>query len=230
MPRRCANLHRRGEIYYFFWRDEQGRRREESLRTSDIEIAQQRYRLRTEEIRNGRSPNDLSSWTLQKAVTSWLEQRKLRVSPGTFKAECSITRNLVDVFGGGVTLRSLADIRQIRMYQDTRLKAGRSPKSVNNEMQVITSILNLAQLWTRVQPDYQRLRVMKSDLPDALTQEEATRLLTTAANSYPYAVAPYGSGVGFFHWNAKWGNKRDSSRRPPPRIDPSVSVCPASHE
>jgi hypothetical protein len=46
MPRRYPNLHRRDEIYYFFRRDEQGRRREESLRTSDIEIAQQRYQLR----------------------------------------------------------------------------------------------------------------------------------------------------------------------------------------
>jgi hypothetical protein len=179
MPSRYANLHRRGQKYYFFWRAEKGRRREESLRTSDIEIAQQRYRLRTEEIRNGRSPNDLSSWTLHKAVTSWLEQRKLRVSPGTFKAECSITRNLVDGFGGGVTLRSLADIRQIRMYQDTRLKAGRSPKSVNNEMQVITSILNLAQLWTRVQPDYKPLRVMKSELSCGMKMSPRCREATS---------------------------------------------------
>ena len=52
MPSRYANLHRRGQKYYFFWRDEKGRRREELLRTSDIEIAQQRYRLLTEEIRN----------------------------------------------------------------------------------------------------------------------------------------------------------------------------------
>jgi len=68
---------------------------------------------------------------------------------------------------------------------------------VNNEMQVITSILNLAQLWTRVQPDYKPSRVMKSDLPDALTQEEATRLLTTAAKSCPNAVAPYAAVLAF---------------------------------
>lgn len=38
---------------------------------------------------------------------------------------------------------------------------------------------------------------MKSDLPDALTQEEATRLLTTAAKSCPNAVAPYAAVLAF---------------------------------
>ena len=38
MPSRYANLHRRGQKYYFFWRDEKGRRREESLRTSDTRL------------------------------------------------------------------------------------------------------------------------------------------------------------------------------------------------
>jgi integrase len=197
MGRLYANLHRRGEIYYFFWRDERGKRREESLRTADVETARQRHQLRTEEIRNGRSPNELSTWTLQKAVASWLEHRKLRVSRGTLKAESSIARNLMGVFGGEVTLRSLADICRIRMYQDVRLKAGLSPKSVNNETQVLAGILKLAQLWTRVQPHYKPLRVVKSDLPDALTPEESTRLLMAAANSAPYAVAPYAAVLAF---------------------------------
>ena len=197
MRRLYPNLHRRGEIYYFFWKDEQRKRREESLRSADVETARQRYQVRMEEIRNGRSPNDLSGWTLQNAVSFWLEHRRLRVSRGTFRSEASISRNLVNAFGGGVTLRSLADIRQIRMYQDARLKAGLSSKTINNEVQILTGILRLAQLWARVQPHYKPLRVVKSDLPDALTQDEATRLLSGAAKSGRYSVAPYASVLAF---------------------------------
>ena len=197
MRRRYPNLHRRGEIYHFFWRDEQGKRHEESLRTTDVLIANQRHQVRTQEIETGRSPNDLRAWSLQKAIASWLKHRQLRVSPGTFKAERSIARNLVRIFGGDITLGTLADIRRVREYQDVRLKEGISPKTTNNEVQALASVLKLAELWQRVEHHYEPLRVMKSDLPVVLTQKESTRLLAVAATSDPLAVAPHAAVLAF---------------------------------
>jgi integrase len=190
-------FHQRGDVFYFFWTDDAGKRREESLKTIDVDVAKQRYEVRMREIETGRSPNDMRGWSLQKAGASWLDHRRLRVSQGTFQAESSVVRNLVRIFGCDATLTSLADFRRIRSYQDARLKANISPKTVNNEIQVLASILQLAELWQRIGHRYKPLRVMQSDLPDALTQEESIRLLTTAANSIPHAVAPYAAVLGF---------------------------------
>lgn len=197
MRRRHPQLHQRGAIYYFFRFDEQGKRHEESLRTTDLEDAIERHKTRTEEIGSGRSPNDLCRRNLQEAIAFWLSHRKLRVAPGTFKAENSIARNLIRIFGGDVKLKSLADICLIRSYQDARRSAKISPKTVNNEVQALASILGLAGLWRRVEAQYKPLRVMKSDLPDALTLDEGRRLLTMAANSDPNAVAPYAAVLAF---------------------------------
>lgn len=197
MRRRHPELHQRGEIYYFFYCDEQGKRREESLRTTDIETAKNRHKKRIEEIGSGRSPNDLCRWSLQKAIAHWLNHRKLRVAPGTFNAEKSITRNLIRTFGGDVSVASLADISRIRSYQDARLKQKISPKTTNNEVLALASVLKLAGVWSRVEPHYKPLRVVKSDLPDALTREEGRRLLTVAVNSDANAVAPYTAVLGF---------------------------------
>jgi integrase len=197
MRRRYPDLHRRGEYYYFFRRDEKGKRHEESLRTTDVLIAKQRHQIRTREIESGRSPNDLRAWSLQKAIAFWLEHRQLRVSQGTFKAESSIARNLLRIFGGDVTLGALADIRRVREYQDVRLKEGISPKTANNEVQELASVLKLAELWQRVEHHYKPLRVVKSDLPVVLTQEESTRLLAVAATCDPLAVAPHTAVLAF---------------------------------
>jgi integrase len=197
VARRNPFFHLRGEVLYFFWTDETGKRHEESLRTTDVDIAKQRYGVRMGEIETGRSPNDMRGWSLQNASAFWLDHRRLRVSQGTFKAESSVVRNLVRIFGCDATLTSLADVRRIRSYQDARLKANISPKTVNNEMQVLASILQLAELWQRIGHRYKPLLVVKSDLPDALTQEESIRLLTTAANSIPHAVAPYAAALAF---------------------------------
>jgi integrase len=196
MSNRHPYLHRRGHIYYAFFRDQNGKRYEESLRTADLEIAKQRWAQRDQEIRSGRLPSEMGNWPFERAITRWLEHRQLRVSQGTRRAETSIARNLIRVFGGCTILRSLADIQRVRSYQDARLQAGIAPKTVNNEIQCLAGILRLAGLWQRVN-DYTPLRVAKSDLPDALTEEESTRLLTVASRSEPYAVAPYAAVLAF---------------------------------
>jgi len=52
-------------------------------------------------------------------------------------------------------------------------------------------ILQGAELWQRVQPRYRPLRNQRSDIAEALTPEQCTRLVTVAAQDEPFAVAPY---------------------------------------
>ena len=191
MGRRCPYLHRRGNIYYFFRWDEAGGRFEESLRTADLQIAKERHRLRMNEIETGCSPNDRSDWTLQQACDDWLEQRQFEVSTGSYRAERSIVRNLLRELKPDSRLRSLADISKLRRYRQERRKAGAAAKTINNEVQVLRGMLEQARLWQRLECEYKPLRVKKSDIPDALTAEESTRLLQTAAGSPITAVAPF---------------------------------------
>jgi hypothetical protein len=161
------------------------------LRTTDRENARKRYEERQKEIEGGFSPNDRSSWTLQQAAEDWLEQRQFLVATGSYHAERSIVRNLLRELKPDSRLRSLADVEKIRAYQHKRRRAGASPKTINNEVQVLRGILEMAQLWQRVECKYKPLRRKKSDIPDSLTTEESIRLMGCAAESHPTTVAPY---------------------------------------
>jgi integrase len=194
---RYSYLHQRHGIFYFFWRNDAGKRIEESLRTRDIKVAAERYTERMNEIAADRSPNDQIDWTLQTAVAHWLDHRRVHVAKGSLDSEKSIVGNLVRGLGAFTRLRALADISRVRQYQDDRLKSGVSAKTVNNEIQVLGGILRLAKLWHRVVSKYKRLPVPKSDIPDALTQDESEKLLRVASASDPYAVAPYAAVLAF---------------------------------
>lgn len=197
MGRNCPYLHKRGRVYYFFWRDSSGQRFEESLRTIDVETAKQRYRDRMSEIESGVSPNNLADRTLKQACSEWLTQRQLEISNGSFLSERSIVRNLLAVLGADSRIRSLADPSKLRLYQQERLKAGVSAKTINNEIQVLRGMLETAQVWQRVEHKYKRLHVKKSDVPDALTQEESLRVLRAAAGASSTAVAPWAAVLAF---------------------------------
>jgi integrase len=197
VARRYSFLHQRGNVYYFFRHDETGKRFEESLRTTDVQVACQKHRQRMDEIRDGRSPNDLGDWTLRKVVEHYLEHRRQRIANGTLKSERSICKKLLSIFGENTRLRSVADIDHVRHYQDVQLETGIAPKTVNNAIQVLATILRLARLWQRVEQDYKPLRHRKSGIPRALTAQESARLLRVAAGSGPYAVAPYAAVLAF---------------------------------
>lgn len=191
MRRRLPFLHRRGKNLYFFHVDEKGKRREESLRTDNPELALQRYQRRMQEIKDGFIPTEMAAATLGKAVVNWLEHRTLRVATGTFRAEKSIVRSLVRELGVNTSMDAVADMKQICAYQNARLRAGISPKSVNNEIQVLALLLQWANLWHRVQTHYRPLRSRKTDIPDALNPEQCKRLVAQATKAVPFAVVPY---------------------------------------
>ncbi len=191
MARRFPQLHQRGETFYCFVSDENGKRHEKSLHTKDINDAAEKYDQLVREVRSGIEPNDLTGTTLGQAIEFYIDHRRNLVAPGTHNSERSIVKHFSKVWENGAKLQSLANIGHIWKYQQARLKAGATPKTINNELQVFMGLLRLAQLWQRVEHQYKPLRVKKSDIPDALTQEESVRLLQVAAKSSPTAVAPF---------------------------------------
>src|SRR5947209_6376194 len=105
MRRRSPYLHSRHGIHYFFWNDPKtGKRHEESLRTRDLDIAEERYGQRIEEIRNGLNPAKQARWPLAVYVEHWLDSRRDRLSRASFAAEVTVCRNLQAFFKGNVRL------------------------------------------------------------------------------------------------------------------------------
>src|SRR5258706_13029752 len=118
MRRRLPCLHRRGNIFYHFLKDETGKRCEKSLHTKDADVAWERYQQHMQEVRAGSAPNTQASWNLATAAAEFLSYRKLRVAKGTRSAERSILKNLEGVFGADTKLEVIADIQQVQRYQN----------------------------------------------------------------------------------------------------------------
>jgi integrase len=194
---RTDGLYRRRNYYYFKYKSTDGIWCESATRTCSYPDAK---RIRTQflsDLEEGKLPNERAKWTLQQAVTQWLVDRKQRIASGSYASEASITRSLVRVLGAESRLDKLADTQTIRRYETKRPEEGTSPKSVNNEVLVLAGMLRDAKLWRRVSADYKRLKVKRSDIPDALTQEEAYRLLQVARTADENAVAPYAAILAY---------------------------------
>jgi integrase len=197
MRRSLSPFHQRGEIFYCFLSDESGRRREKSLHTKNIDDAQKEYDQLKDDLRLGLAPNDLTEGTLRQAIDYWIDHRRYRVARGTLNSERSIVKHFSAVWGDGAKLRSLADIGHIQYYQNVRLKEGIAPKTINNELLVFSGILQLSQLWHRLEPRYRPLRAVRSDIGDALAREEVYRVLTLAREADPNAVVPFATVLSY---------------------------------
>ncbi len=190
MPSRSDGLYQRHGYHYFKWKDIDGRWHEHATRTRNYAearlirnrfLAQQALRL---------VPNERAKWTLQQAIDQRLIDRKHRIAHSSMASEASIMRNLLRLLGSGIRLEKLSDIDAIRKYETDRLQEGVSAKSVNNEVLVLAGILRHGKLWRLVEPDYKPLAVKESDIPDALTRDEAYRLLRLAKAAGDDSVAP----------------------------------------
>ena len=189
MGRRTRGLYRRRQYFYFKYKTPDGRWEEHATRTSNYRDAQLAKAAFLREVQEGLLPNDRSRWTLQEASEEWLRIRGSRVARGTFLSEKTITRNLLRVLGESAVLAKIADIHVLNRYESSRLDEGASPKTVNNEVLVLTSILRGANLWHRVM-GYKPLKVRKTDIGTALTGDESSRLIEYAKLAAPHAVAP----------------------------------------
>ncbi|HTA22659.1 MAG TPA: site-specific integrase [Terriglobales bacterium] len=192
-----AGLYRRRQYFYFKYKDDNGKWIERATRTNDRKKALSIKSEFLRELEAGQLPNDRSRWTLGTASEAWLVDRKLRVARSSYHSETTIVRALKRHFGTDAKLAKLANIRSINQYQTARLNEGLSPKTVNNEVLVLGSILRDASLWHRVSGQYKPLRFRKSDIGQALDGEERVRLLQVAGLASPTAVAPYAAVLAF---------------------------------
>jgi integrase len=148
-------------------------------------------------LEEGRLPNERGKWTLKQATSDWLDARKLRVARGTYLSEATITRNLQRGLGAENKLAALANIYAVKRYESSRLCAGVSAKTVNNEIQVLVAILREANLSHQIASSYKPLRVPKTDVGTPLTREEACKLIQLARVAHPFAVAPYAAVLAY---------------------------------
>ena len=197
MARRSRLLHRRRQYWYFKYKDQGGNWREQTTHKTNYQLALEERERFLRELADGESPNDRSKWTLEDAILSWMNHRKLRVARSTYLSELTITRNLLRVLGAGITLTKLADIQCVKNYESVRLAGGTNPKTVNNEVQVLSAILRDASLWQRIANHYKPLKVPKSDVAMALTRDEGRRLLEFAATADTFAVAPFAAVLAY---------------------------------
>lgn len=190
-------LYRRGKRWYFKFKSADGLWCEHATRSTNYQDAK---RIRTQflsDLQEGKLPNERARWTLQQAVTQWLQDRKLRIAAGSYASEASITKSLLRILGADARLDRLADIQAIRRYETKRREEGASAKTVNNEVLILAGILRDAKLWRRISGDYKRLKVEKSDIPDALSRDEAYRLLQVAQTADQDAVAPFAAILAY---------------------------------
>jgi integrase len=197
MMRKSRGVYLRRQYFYFKFKNGEGQWVERATRSSSYHEALAIRASFLKELEEGRLPNDRGNWTLKQAVSEWLDARKLRVARGTYLSEATITRNLQRGLGAENKLVVLANIHAVKRYESSRLRAGVSSKTVNNEIQVLVAIFREANLFHRIASLYRPLKVPKSDVGTALTREEACKLIQSAQFADPFAVAPYAAVLAY---------------------------------
>jgi integrase len=190
-------LYQRGERWYFKFKKQDGTWGERATGLTSYNDARRARSKFMAEVEAVGLPDDRAKWTLKAAVETHLAERKPRIKESSYKSEACIGNKLVDFLGADKRLEDLADINVIRRYETKRLSDGLKPKTVNNEVLVLASILRSARLWKRLVDDYRPLKVDKTDARDALTDEESKKLIQAARNAPENAVAPYAAVLSF---------------------------------
>lgn len=184
MSRNGDGLYKRGSVYHFKYRDRTGKYHERSTGKRKLKEARAVRNRELQEVENNQFPTDMRTWTLERAIREWLPHRKVTVAPKSYSGEKRLLRQVVKVFGADRRLETFTE-DDLRYYQVTRrntisrLGQPVGPRTVNLELFPLIQILKRAKLWNRLKDDYRRLRVPRSGVGYALTQDEAIRLVRT---------------------------------------------------
>lgn len=187
MARNGDGLYRRGDVWHFKYVGPDGRYHEKSTGKRFFSEARSVRDDELKLIRDGQLPTDRADWTLDQALEEALEYRQATLSRTTAPPERSAAKRLKAVLGASRRLKSLAGV-DLRRYQAQRRKSV-GPKTVNNEMLLLISILKQAKLWKRLEEDYKPLPVPKKGPGVALTVEQTNTLIATASQKPAWFVA-----------------------------------------
>jgi integrase len=187
MARNGDGLYRRGSIWHFKYLGKDGQYHEKSTGKRSFSEARG---VRDDELklfREGQLPTDRADWTLEQALAEALEYRRATLARTTAPPEKSAAKRLKAILGAKRRLKSLTGV-DLRKYQAVRRKTV-GPKTVNNELLLLISILKQAKLWRRLEEDYRPLPVPKKGPGVALTVEQTNTLIAIASKRSSWFVA-----------------------------------------
>ena len=123
------------------------------------------------------------------AANDWFEAKKVKKwKPSTTTGERVNLDHLKPEFGR----KLLVDIeaKDIARYQQKRLAAGASPKTINNEIGTLRAIMRRSGTWARIQPEVETLPA-NDDIGRAITADEEKALLHACSRSRSRSLLPF---------------------------------------
>ena len=161
-----------------------GQKVRESAKTRSKELARRAENARKREMEEGY--HGLKKRTAPKlfnvAADELLVMKKPTLAERSYIIEQANLKHIRPVFGK--QLITDIDGKDISRYQQERLQAEASPKTVNLEIGTIRAILRRNRLWAEIQPDV-RMLATRDDIGRAITPEEEDALLELAARAVP---------------------------------------------
>jgi integrase len=184
-------LHKRRGIWHFKIKVS-GRWREMSTHTTKYQDAR-KYRDKTlRDQEEGRLPTDKAKWRFAQAAEHWLENRKMKIAPNTWRIEKHRVQRLKDKFADMRLCQITSD--DISEYQMKRLDKI-SAATINSETKVLRLILKSAKLWTQLAGDYKPLPESEEGPGRVLTPAEEARLFDVAMNDENASAVYYAAIV-----------------------------------
>jgi hypothetical protein len=122
MARNGDGLHKRGDVWHFTYADLDGRLHEKTTGEHKQPDARRVRDRELELIRQGQLPTDMASWSLEQALSDWLEYRQATKARSTLPPEKSAVRHLKAIIGSTRRLETIT-AADVRRYQATRRRS-----------------------------------------------------------------------------------------------------------
>lgn len=178
-------LHKRRGKWHFSLNVD-GRRKFFSTGVSDYKKAQEIQRRAKNDLDAGKLPGDLAKRPFKDLLAAVVQDRKLRVSPGSQRIDKERSGPLLKYFGSRTV--SKIDARAVRDYQAARCEQV-SNRTTNLETKLLRFVLKEAKTWARIAPDYKNLPENSEGPGRSLEPEQEKRLFDTARSKPGWQVA-----------------------------------------
>jgi integrase len=181
-------VYRRGRVWWFEFVFN-GQRVRESSRSRSKNIAIDASRKRRRELEEGFHGlrKRVQPTLFSVAAQHWLELKRPSLAPRSLLIEKTNLHHLLPIFGKLL----ISDIQpeDISDYQQRRMGAGASPKTVNLEIGTIRGILRRNKLWAQIQQDVRMLPI-NEDIGRAIEFEEEQKLIAACLKSRSRCLHP----------------------------------------
>ena len=125
---------------------------------------------------------------LSVASEEWLDMKKATLAPRSVAIEKANLAHLLPELGRKLVCD--IDARDIARYQQKRIDAEASPKTVNLEIGTLRAIMKRFGHWARLQPNVNMLAT-RDDIGRAITPEEESALLQACGKSRSRSLVPF---------------------------------------